>query len=67
MIEAILFGRILSTQNGISNFDERIPQIDSELQQLGYHSIFDIIELQIKTQDLSFSNIYNLISVSIPD
>lgn len=67
MIEAILFGRILSTANGFTNFDERIPKIDSELQMLGYNSILDIINTQIETQDLSFSNIYNITSVSIPD
>lgn len=67
MIEAILFGRILSTTNGITNFDERLSKIDSELQKLGYNSILDIVQLQLETQDLSFSNIYNLISVSIPD
>lgn len=67
LIEAILFGRILSTTNGITDFDERIPKIDSEIQLLGYNSILDIINTQIETQDLSFSNIYNIISVSIPD
>lgn len=67
IIEAILFGRILSTINGVSDFDERIQKIDSELQRLGYNSISDVVMIQIATQDLSFSNINTLISVSIPD
>lgn len=67
MIEAILFGRILSIMNGVSDFDERIQKIDSELQSLGYNSISDVIMIQIATQDLSFTNINNLVSVSIPD
>lgn len=66
MIEAILFARILSTVNGITDFDERIAKIDTELQQLGYGSISDTINIQIETQNLTLANIYKLKSVSIP-
>lgn len=66
MIEAILFSRILSTLNGVTDFDERIEKIDAELQKLGYSSISDVVKTQIATQDLALTNIHNLESVSIP-
>lgn len=43
MIEAILFGKILSTANGFSDFDKRILKINAELQKLGYSSILDVV------------------------
>lgn len=67
MIEAILFGKILSTANGFSDFDERILKIDTELQKLGYNSISTIVMQEIVKQNLSLSKINSLVSVPIPD
>ena len=44
MAEAILFSKILSEINGITDFDKRISKINAELQQLGYDSITSISE-----------------------
>ena len=65
IIQAILFYKILANTRSITDFDNRIDKVDSELYQLGYESIKDTLFKQIDSQDLSFANIAKLKPVII--